>query len=101
VLTGAGFDVVRARDGAEALQRVRESEPQLVVLDVSMPELDGLQVLERLRDDPATESLPVVMLSARAQESDVERGYRIGASKYVVKPFKPAELAGIARDLVA
>ena len=98
-LRNAGFDVARARNGVEALELVRERSPRLAVLDVSMPELDGLEVLRRLREDERTATLPIVLLSALAQETDVARGYDVGASRYVRKPFRPAELATIARQL--
>ena len=91
-LTRAGYDVVTAGDGEAALERIRSQRPALVVLDVSMPKLDGLTVLASVREDPALASLPVILLSALAQEADVARGYALGASKYVRKPFSPREL---------
>ena len=100
VLRGAGFDVVEARDGAEALSLARERMPRAAVLDVSMPELDGLEVLQRLRDEPETRELPVILLSALAQEADVERGYRAGAARYIRKPFRPAELVAALREVI-
>jgi DNA-binding response OmpR family regulator len=100
-LRSAGFDVARARNGAHALELVRERAPRLAVLDVSMPDVDGLEVLRRLRADETTADLPIVLLSARAQETDVARGYELGASRYVRKPFRPAELVAIARELSA
>jgi two-component system alkaline phosphatase synthesis response regulator PhoP len=93
--------VMRAQTGVQALELVRAHAPRLAVLDVSMPELDGLEVLQRLRGDEATASLPIVLLSALAQESDVARGYELGASKYLRKPFRPSELIAIARELAA
>jgi CheY-like chemotaxis protein len=100
VLRGAGFEVVEARDGAEALSLARERRPRAAVLDVSMPELDGLEVLQRLRDEPETRELPVILLSALAQEADVERGYRAGAARYIRKPFRPAELVAALREVI-
>ncbi len=100
VLSRAGFEVLQASDGAQALQLVRERRPRLVVLDVAMPELDGLDVLRRLRADPETADLPVILLSARAQEADVALGYAEGASKYIRKPFSPRELVAVAGELV-
>ncbi|HYY04266.1 MAG TPA: response regulator [Gaiellaceae bacterium] len=100
VLRNAGFDVIGARDGAEALMEIRFRRPQLAILDLSMPELDGLEVLRRIRADPDLAKLPIVILSARAQEADVALGYAEGASKYVRKPFKPRELAALALELV-
>ena len=100
VLTRAGFDVVGAPDGAEALELVRTRHPQLVVLDVAMPKLDGKEVLRLLRAEPETAELPVVLLSARVQETDVRDGYAQGASKYVRKPFSPRELVDVVRELL-
>jgi DNA-binding response OmpR family regulator len=91
-LAAAGYEVAVARNGAAALELLRECRPAAVVLDIAMPEVDGLEMLTRLRADPATAELPVVLLSARAQESDVARGYELGASKYIRKPFSPREL---------
>jgi CheY-like chemotaxis protein len=100
VLSKAGFDVLEASNGVEALELVRAHRPRLVVLDVAMPELGGMEVLRLVRADPETADLPVILLSARAQEADVRLGYAEGASKYVRKPFSPRELATIARELV-
>ena len=93
VLERSGHEVMTAGDGVEALALARERRPDLAVLDISMPELDGLEVLRRLRADDATSELPVVLLSARAQESDVELGFAAGASAYLRKPFSPHELS--------
>jgi CheY-like chemotaxis protein len=100
VLERAGHEVVAARDGAAALAAARDRRPDLAVLDVSMPELDGLQVVERLRDDDETRDLPVVLLSARVQEEDVARGFATGASAYVRKPFSPRELTDRVAELL-
>jgi DNA-binding response OmpR family regulator len=100
-LTSGGYDVVTARDGATALQLLRERLPAAAVLDIAMPLLDGLEVLTQARADPATAGLPIVLLSARAQESDVTHGYDLGASRYVRKPFSPKELRAVVDELVA
>jgi two-component system, OmpR family, response regulator MtrA len=100
ILMNAGYDVVRTRDGAQALAEIRSRRPQLAVLDLSMPELDGLEVLRHVRSDPELAETPVVLLTARAQEADVAAGYAEGASKYVRKPFKPSELVALANELV-
>jgi CheY-like chemotaxis protein len=99
-LAGAGYEVVVARDGAAALARVGERLPAAAVLDIAMPELDGLEVLRRIRANPATADLPVVLLSARAQEADVARGYEEGASTYIRKPFSPRELRDALESLL-
>lgn len=87
-----GFEVLSASDGIEGLKRARTDRPDLVLSDIMMPRLDGLQLLSELRADPATASLPVVLLSAKAQNAEVEQGLALGASDYVTKPFDPLEL---------
>jgi DNA-binding response OmpR family regulator len=87
------FEVRTAASGAEALRAVAEEQPDVVVLDIMMPGLSGLGVLERLRADPVTARLPVILLTAKAHEAEVAHGYELGASDYVVKPFNPLELA--------
>jgi DNA-binding response OmpR family regulator len=99
-LAGAGYEVAIARDGSAALSLLRERRAAAAVLDIAMPELDGLEVLTRVRRDAATAEIPVVLLSARAQEDDVARGYQLGASKYVRKPFSPRELVAAVNELV-
>ncbi len=91
-LKQAGFDVITAADGEEALQKARKSQPALVVLDVMLPEIDGLEVCKTLRRDPATASLPIIMLTAKAAELDRVLGLELGADDYVTKPFSPREL---------
>jgi DNA-binding response OmpR family regulator len=100
VLRRAGFEVVEASDGAEALELLRTRRPQLAVLDISMPKLDGMEVLRFMRAEPESSAVPVVLLSARAQEADVRDGYAQGASKYVRKPFSPRELVAVVRELL-
>ena len=100
VLQNAGHQVVPVRDGADALAAVRDRKPDLAVIDISMPEVDGLEVLRRLRADAETSELPVILLSAQAQEADVARGFETGASAYVKKPFSPRELAQRVNDLL-
>ena len=86
-----GFDVRVARDGRAALDAIREKQPALVVLDLMLPEIDGLEIMRRLRDN-AEIDVPVIMLTARRQETDRIYGLELGADDYVVKPFSPAEL---------
>ncbi len=91
-LSNAGFDVVTAEDGAEALRKVRETNPTLVILDLMMPEIDGLEVCKILRRNPATSGIPILMLTAKAAEIDRVLGLELGADDYVTKPFSPREL---------
>jgi DNA-binding response OmpR family regulator len=87
-----GHDVQSAADGQEALRLVRGAKPALLLLDVMMPGLSGFDVLKELRADEATKSLPIIMLTAKAETNDVERGLALGASDYMIKPFSPREL---------
>jgi DNA-binding response OmpR family regulator len=92
-LERSGYEVAAAKDGEEALRLARELSPALVVLDVMMPRLDGYEVTRRLREDEATRGIPVILLTALAQEADVARGFESGADDYLRKPFSPQELA--------
>jgi CheY-like chemotaxis protein len=87
-----GYDVLQAADGREALSVASEEQPDLVLLDVMMPELDGFQVCSRLKQHEATEHIPVVMLTAKAEAKDVTRAFNSGAVDYVVKPYDPLVL---------
>ena len=91
-LKKAGFEVLMAADGAEALKKARAALPDLIVLDVMLPEVDGLEVCKLLRRDAATAGIPVIMLTAKAAEIDRVLGLELGADDYVTKPFSPREL---------
>jgi DNA-binding response OmpR family regulator len=95
-----GFDIISARSGDEALALVRERRPALAVLDIGMPGLDGVQVLEEIRGDDDLRAMLVVLLTAKAQESDVRRGFDAGADADVKKPFSPADLSARVRELL-
>lgn len=93
--------VVRAfGDGAAALADARKHAPDLAVLDVAMPGVSGLEVCRELRRDPATAGVPIIILTARAQQDDVEAGFAAGASEYISKPFSPRELAARVNALL-
>lgn len=96
-----GFDVDTAERGEAVLERAAQRRPDLVILDVMMPGMDGWEVCERLKDSPGTADVPIVFLSARTQEHDRERGRKLGVSAYVTKPFDPEELIRLAKSLVA
>ena len=91
-LKAAGYDVVTADDGEEALKKARTTQPALVILDVMLPEVDGLEVCKALRREPATATVPIIMLTAKAAEIDRVLGLELGADDYVTKPFSPREL---------
>jgi len=96
-----GFDVITAVDGQDALEKVKEARPQVITLDVMMPRIDGWEAAARLRADPDTAGIKLILLSARAQEADLQRGERIGVDAYLTKPFDPDELIDVVRRLIA
>ncbi|HEX5267712.1 MAG TPA: response regulator [Acidimicrobiales bacterium] len=87
-----GYQVVLAGDGVEALEKAAEVHPDLILLDVMMPRMDGLEAAGRLKADAATASIPIIILSAKAQDADVKAGRATGADEYMTKPFDPLEL---------
>jgi len=91
-LRQAGFRVARAMDGVEAMNLIKKEPPDLVILDLLLPGLDGKEVCRRIRQDESTRNLPVVMLTAKAEEIDRIIGFEIGADDYLTKPFSPREL---------
>ncbi|GBC98489.1 Alkaline phosphatase synthesis transcriptional regulatory protein PhoP [bacterium HR17] len=95
-----GFEVLTAYDGVQALEIARQERPNLIVMDVMMPQMDGLTVARLLRDDPTTAHIPIVMLTARGQESDEQAGYAAGAARYFTKPFSPRQLVQEIRALL-
>ena len=99
-LEAEGMDVLEAADGPSGLEKARAEAPDVVLLDVMMPGLDGWRVAEELLDDPRTESIPIVFLTARAELRDRARGIDLGGVDYVTKPFNPVELAPLVRDLL-
>ena len=94
-----GYDVRSAADGQQALDVVGQWRPDVVTLDVVMPGLDGFETLERLRADPETADIPVVLVTGRAQAADRSRGEALGADAYLTKPFEPAELVAVVGRL--
>jgi two-component system phosphate regulon response regulator PhoB len=100
-LKEAGYAPIFAKDGARALTVARDERPALIVLDLMLPEIDGLEVCKILRRDPATAMIPVLMLTARAAEMDRVLGLELGADDYVTKPFSPRELVLRIKKLLA
>jgi DNA-binding response OmpR family regulator len=99
-LTRSGYEVIAAADGQEAFRLAREQPPDLMVLDVMMPRLDGYELTRRLRAEESLRSIPVILLTARSQESDVGRGFEVGADDYLKKPFSPDELVARVRAVL-
>ncbi len=96
-----GYEVRAFEDGLSALASARDEMPDLALLDVTMPGMSGLDVCRELRADPATADVPIILLTARAQESDIETGFSVGADDYVVKPFSPRELVSRVQAVLA
>ena len=91
-LERSGYTVLQAHDGEEAFELARTAKPDLAILDVMMPKLDGFELTRRLRADAATKRMPIILLTARAQEADVQEGFEAGADDYIRKPFSSQEL---------
>jgi DNA-binding response OmpR family regulator len=100
-LEQAGFRVVAVADGVHALEAIDNELPSIALIDVMMPGLSGIDVVRELRRDPATRGLPVILLTAKAQEHDIEAGFATGADDYVAKPFSPRELLSRVTALMA
>ncbi|MER7002575.1 response regulator [Dactylosporangium sp. NPDC000555] len=100
-LEQAGYDVVAVDNGLAALTSATENPPDLVVLDVMMPGMSGIDVCRQLRQEQGTKALPIILLTARAQEGDVEVGFGAGADDYIVKPFSPRELVSRVEAVLA
>ena len=96
-----GYNVITANDGVEGLARARADRPDIVLLDIMMPRMDGLEVTRALKGDADTRSIPIILLSAKAQLSDVQQGRDMGADDYLTKPFDPLELLDRVGQLLA
>ncbi len=96
----AGFDVLLATNGAEAVEVAEAERPDLVILDVRMPRMSGYEACRRLKENPQTASLPVVFLSAKGQDSEIQQGLESGAEEYILKPFAPDELIQQVRNIL-
>lgn len=96
-----GYEVVTAYNGRECLEKVAAEHPDLIVLDLMMPEMTGFEVLEELKKNPETQNIPVIMLTARTQDQDVLRGWQSGVECYLTKPFNPIELLTFIKRIFA
>ncbi len=99
-LSKAGYDVVCAASGEEALIAARQVRPMLVLLDIMLPGIDGLEVCKRLKEDAALKNIPIVMVSARGEETDVVTGLELGADDYISKPFSPSVLLARVKSVI-
>jgi two-component system, OmpR family, alkaline phosphatase synthesis response regulator PhoP len=99
-LKRAGFSVKVVGNGLEALDGIRQEPPDVILLDWMMPELDGPETCRRLKADPATASIPVIFLTAKSQEAEIQRGLSLGAAGYITKPFDALALGQQVRDII-
>jgi DNA-binding response OmpR family regulator len=99
-LQAEGMEVLEAADGPSGLEKARKEKPDVILLDVMMPALDGWRVAEQLLDDESTQNIPIIFLTARAEFRDRARGLDIGGIDYVTKPFNPLELASLVNDML-
>jgi DNA-binding response OmpR family regulator len=100
-LSRAGYTIIEARDGQEAFELAVDQSPDMAVLDVMMPRLNGFELTDRLRHTPATQRLPILLMSASVQEVDISRGFAAGADGYLTKPFTPDQLLTRVRDVLS
>jgi len=96
----AGFDVVLIQNGAQAVEQVPEEQPDLILMDVRMPKMSGYEACRKLKNNPVTSEIPVVFLSAKGQDSEIEEGLESGALEYIVKPFAPDDLTKQVKDIL-
>ena len=100
-LEGEGYQIICAFDGEEALQKINKEKPDLVLLDVRMPKMTGLEVLAKVKKDPQTKDIPIIMLTAKGQQLDKDEGIRLGAEDYIIKPFSPSHLLRKIEEILA
>lgn len=99
-LEKAGYEVITAGNGREAVDKVHSEHPDLIVMDVMMPEMTGFEALQELKENPETATIPVIMLTAKAQDADVFHGWQSGADLYLTKPFNPLELLAFVKRIM-
>jgi two-component system alkaline phosphatase synthesis response regulator PhoP len=99
-LESAGYQVLTALNGTEALQIARDEKPSLIFLDIMMPGINGYEVCSELKNDPATRDIIIIMLTAKGQESDKIKGLEVGVDEYITKPFSPQDLLDRTKDLL-
>lgn len=97
----AGFEVRTAPDGEQALERVRESAPDLMLLDVNMPKVNGYEVCETIKSNPETAGIRIIMLTAKGRDIEREKGLALGADNYLTKPFATQEVVALVKDILA
>lgn len=99
-LSAEGFEVITASNGEMAIEKAKQIQPDLIVLDIMMPVLDGYETCRRLKRDPSTKDIPVVLLTAKGRDVDKRLGYQIGAIDYIIKPFSPTRLIERIEEII-
>lgn len=99
-LESAGFEMIAAADGAEGLRKARGENPDLIILDIRLPKMDGFKVCRMLKFDEKYEKIPIIMLTARVQQADIAMGKEAGANAYITKPYKSEELMAKIKELL-
>ena len=100
LLEDEGYELLLAKDGADTLRKVRERKPDILILDIMMPEINGYDVCRTIKNDPDLKSIYVIMLTAKGQVAEQERGKEVGADEYIVKPFSPMEILARVKSLL-
>ncbi len=100
-LEGEGYQIICAFDGREALEKIGREKPDLVLLDIVMPKMNGFEVLAKAKNDPQTKDIPIIMITAKGQKLDEDEGRRLGADDYIIKPFSPSHLLRKIEEILA
>jgi two-component system alkaline phosphatase synthesis response regulator PhoP len=100
LLEDEGYELLLAKDGADTLRKVRERKPDILFLDIMMPEINGYDVCRTIKNDPDLKSIYIIMLTAKGQVAEQERGKEVGADEYIVKPFSPMEILARVKSLL-
>ena len=100
LLSSKGYIVTGVMDGRSALEEVRTNKPDLVILDIMLPEIDGFEVCRRIKEDPAINHIPVLILTAKKNSQDIARGQQVGCDAYITKPFKSAKVLDMVHELL-
>ena len=100
LLSSKGYSVTGVMDGKAALEEIKKNRPDLVLLDVMLPEMDGFEVCRRIKEESETAGIPVVMLTAKKSNQDIERGRQVGADAYITKPFKSTRVVDVIQGLI-
>jgi len=101
LLSSKGYSVTGVMDGRSALEEVRANRPDLVILDIMLPEIDGFEVCRQIKEDPDTRHIPVLILTAKKNSQDLARGQQVGCDAYITKPFKSAKVLDMVQELLA